>query len=72
MDPLLFAKLLVFLQLFLSAPFKSFGFLVYVSERVPILLAFLVRPGLPTILRGRKEQLTPIEVRIEISDVIPV
>jgi hypothetical protein len=32
-----FAKLLVFLQLFLSAPFKSFGFLVDVSKRVPII-----------------------------------
>ena len=37
---LLLAKLLVSLQLFLGSLLKSFGFPVYVSERVSILLAF--------------------------------
>src|SRR6516162_10262530 len=37
---LLLAKLLVSLQLSLGALLKSFGFPVYVSERVSILLAF--------------------------------
>ena len=40
LDLLLLAKLLVSLQLSLGALLKSFGFPVYVSERVSILLAF--------------------------------